>query len=323
MYMKRLLSLSLIIILIFSFCACSDGGAGKNKTPDKANVFALNDPTGWGLIKVKTDRSYAFNVDYLNTADEITAKLKSGEADIATLPLDAAARVYNETNGAVKALAVSSAGYFHILSKNKEIKTLADLAGMKLYISETESFERLILDYLLGKTGYEEGKYPEINALGSNDEVVSKAEKEGTDVYILPVYYAAKVISKDTGVLQVTSLKREWEKLNGTPLAAGIIVVRADYADKNPELIKDFRNFAEVSLNYISDNSTAGKELLDAGLLSDSTIAKRIIPGCYFGYMDGKEMKESAALCLSELYTDDASAIGGKLPDDGFYIPAG
>ena len=90
--------------LVFALSACGGKNPGNGETAEKANVSALNDPTGWGLVKIKTDRAYAYNTEFCDTADEIIAKLKNGETDIATLPLDEAAKVYNETNGAVKAL---------------------------------------------------------------------------------------------------------------------------------------------------------------------------------------------------------------------------
>ena len=307
--------------LVFALSACGGKNPGNGETAEKANVSALNDPTGWGLVKIKTDRSYAYNTEFCDTADEIIAKLKNGETDIATLPLDEAAKVYNETNGAVKALAVSSSGCFHILSNDKDIKSLADLSGRKLYISETEKLERRTLDYLLGKTEFEDGKGPEIITLGSDEEVAAKALEEGSDTYALPVLYAAKVLAEDTGVGQVISLKREWDILHETSFTLGIILVRAEYAENHPDMIDSLRTFADVSLNYVADNTTAGKELLDEGIFEDSTVAKKIIPGCYFGYIDGEEMKASVSLCLSELYSEDASAIGGKLPGDDFYMP--
>lgn len=313
----------MITALIFALSACGGNKSGNGEIKDRANISALNDPTGWGLVKIKTDRAYAYNTEFCDTADEIIAKLKNGETDIATLPLDEAAKVYNETNGAVKALAVSSSGCFHILSSDREIKTLADLSGRKLYISETEKLERRTLDYLLGKTDFKDGKGPEIITLKNDEEVVAKALGEKNDTYALPVFYAAEVLAKEDGVGQVLSLKREWDLLHETSFTLGIILVRAEYAGSHPEMIENLRNFADVSLNYVADNSTAGKELLDEGIFDDSTVAKKIIPGCYFGYIDGEEMKESVSLCLSELYSGDASAIGGKLPDDGFYMPAG
>lgn len=320
--MKKYISLLIVLIMVFTLSACGGTGNSKNsKVENTANLLALKDPTGWGLIKVMTDRAYAFNVSYCDTADEIIAKLKSGETDFATLPLDAAARVYNETNGAVKAFAVSSTGCFHILSNDMDIDVPADLAGRKLYISETEALERLTLDYLLSKTVSGE-ELPEIITLKNNDEVVAKALEEGSDAYALPVLWAAKILAEEEGVGQVISLKREWDKLNETPFTLGIIVVRAEFAENNPDVLNNLREFAEISLNYVNANTTAGKELLDAELFDDQTVAKKIIPGCYFEYIDGDELRESVTKCLTELYGEDSSAIGGKIPDENFFVPA-
>ncbi len=315
--MKKVLSAVLAAVLIFALASCGKESE-EIAQPTPANLLALKDPSGWGLVKVMTDRDYAFNVTFCDTADEIASKLKSGETDFAAIPVDAAVKLYNETDGQIKVIAISSTGCFHILSNDKEIKSLSDLAGRKLYVSETEIMEKLMFEYLLDKNEIENDELPEIIYLPDNDEVVNKALETGSDTYLLPVKYAAKVLAADKGVGQVISFKREWDKLNDTPFTLGCIVGRKEFIENNPSVVSDLKTFAEVSLNYTAEDTLAGKALLDAGLFEDIETAEKIITGCYFEFIDGEEIADYISKCLTALYGEESEYLGGKVPGKDF-----
>ncbi|MCR5552563.1 MAG: ABC transporter substrate-binding protein, partial [Oscillospiraceae bacterium] len=68
------------------------------------NVYSLKGPTSMGLVTLLRDSKEGKTVNVYNStmcaaADEVTAALVNGEADIALLPANAAAALFNKAGG--------------------------------------------------------------------------------------------------------------------------------------------------------------------------------------------------------------------------------
>ena len=114
--MKKLLSLTLALLMIVSlFAACRR----KEDTPDEINVYTLNGTTGFGMAKLMNDQAddKIYDITVKTDASEVSAALINGDVDIAALPTNAAANVFNKTNGGVKILAVNTLGCLYLLTK--------------------------------------------------------------------------------------------------------------------------------------------------------------------------------------------------------------
>ena len=132
------------------------------------NVYTLNGPTGFGMAKLmndakagKTVEQYAFTVQ--TDASDVTAALLNGSADIAALPTNAAANVYNKSEGAVVVLAVNTLGCLYVLTnQNETITSFEDLRGKTVYVpAQNPTF---IFTYLCQQNGLEVGKDIFINS---------------------------------------------------------------------------------------------------------------------------------------------------------------
>ena len=143
--MKKILSLLLVLVLVFAFCACGDKKETEStadKTPDfaKANVYVLSGPTGIGAANLKSlaeskKTAVDYNVTVVAQPDEVVSKISNGEADIAAIATNLAAKLYNKTNGGISILAVNTLGVLNVVTqKGVEVAYLADLKGKKVNI---------------------------------------------------------------------------------------------------------------------------------------------------------------------------------------------
>ncbi len=85
------------------------GGCGA-KEKAQVNVAALNGPTGIGMVKLMEDNDAgaarnAYTVTLAGAPDDIVGKLTSGEVDIAAVPTNLAATLYQKTKGNIQVLA--------------------------------------------------------------------------------------------------------------------------------------------------------------------------------------------------------------------------
>lgn len=79
----------------------------------------------------------------------------------------------------------------------------------------------------------------------------------------------------------------------------------------------------KASVSYINENPDEGSALIEAaGIIPKAAIAKKALKNCNITYIDGEEMQQKLAAFLQVLYDASAASVGGKLPDDGFYLGA-
>lgn len=94
--------------------------------------------------------NYSFTVE--TDPSNATAALVNGTADIAALPTNAAAALYNKTNGAVQVLALNTRGVLYVVTDGTEnITSFADLRGKNVYVPvQNPTF---IFQYLCERNG--------------------------------------------------------------------------------------------------------------------------------------------------------------------------
>ena len=150
----RIFSLILALLMIIPLTACAE-----KKDPTEINVYTLNGTTGFGMAKMMNDAKNAadgatekYNFTVKTDASDVTAALINGDADIAALPTNAAANVYQKTNGGVEILAVNTMGCLYLLTTDgSTVSSFEDLRGKTIYApAQNPTF---ILKYLCQQNG--------------------------------------------------------------------------------------------------------------------------------------------------------------------------
>ena len=105
----RLLTLAVMVMMLTALVL---SGCSKKEESAEIRVGALKGPTTIGLLhlmdeaeKGNTQNSYTFTM--ATAADELTAQVVKGDLDIALLPANVAAIVYQKTDGGVTVLDLS------------------------------------------------------------------------------------------------------------------------------------------------------------------------------------------------------------------------
>ena len=143
--MKKLLAVLTLLVMVFAL--------GCAKAPaEPINIAALKGPTGMG-ISYMMDDTKKYNVELQDAPDVVVGKFVSGEIDIAAVPINLAATLYNKTEGNVVLLNLDTLGVLYIVENGDSIKSLSDLAGKTIYASGEGATPQFVLDYLLAQNG--------------------------------------------------------------------------------------------------------------------------------------------------------------------------
>lgn len=320
---RRIFAVLLAAAMLFSFAACN----GDNETTaptesttsyireNKTRIASLVGPLGIGISKLGADRDYAYEVKAYSDTQQVCELLKKGETDLAVLPVNKAASLYAETNGAVKILAVNSLGYFHILEKGKEIKSIADLKGKTIYSLDEGSVFHILLNSILAENGLENSVTVKFAA---DFEELKSAD---ADIFMLPEPLAATLKSSTEGMRYAIDLSDVWSETFETPFTQGVIVARTEYIEQNPEYIETFLMQNEVSVNFLLEYPNGTPALLSGtGYFSSEELAQVAFTGCNPSFMRGESMKKAVAAVIEMFYNADPALIGGAIPDDGIYF---
>ncbi len=320
--MKKLTSLLLSAVLLVSMLAC--GASAKTNT--KVRIAGLKGPTTMGLVNLLSmEKEGTASLDYdlqlYGAADEIVPKLIKGDLDMAAIPANLAATLYQKTNGGIQVMAVNTLGVLYVVEKGDTVHSFADLKGRTILSTGKGTTPEYVLRYLLTKNGIDPDKDVKIEYYSEASEVTAQMAATKKDaIAVLPQPYVTAAQMKDSDLRVVLDLTKEWNKVCDTQLITGVTVVRTAYAEDHPEevinFLKDYQKSVEAANNDIDGTAALCEKV---GVVAKTAIAKKALPKCNIVYRIGDEMKADVNAYLQVLYDASPAAVGGKLPDGNFY----
>ncbi|MDD7670938.1 MAG: ABC transporter substrate-binding protein [Ruminococcus sp.] len=319
--MKKLLVFFVLVAMTIALFACADAEAEK----ETIRIAGLKGPTSIGLVKVMKDNAdgkaankYEFTI--AGSADEITPKLNKGELDMAAIPANLASVLYNNTNGAIKVLAINTLGVLYIVEKGDTVKSVADLKGKTIYATGKGSTPEYTLRYILSKNGVDPDNDVTIEWQSEPTAVVPLLKANDNAIAMLPQPYVTVAQSNVEGLNIALNLTDEWGKIEGSgALVTGVLVARTEFVEKHPDAVKKMLNEYAASSEYVNANIDDAAALVEEFDIFKAAIAKKAIPYCNIKVITGDELRTSLSSYLAVLFEQNAKAVGGKLPDDAFY----
>jgi NitT/TauT family transport system substrate-binding protein len=304
------------------------GGGAESGSLDESitiRLGGLKGPTSMGMVKLLQDAQTGDsfnNYEFLlaGSADEVTPRLINGSLDIAAVPANLAAVLYNNTGGKVKLLAVNTLGVVYIVEKGETVHNLADLKGKTIQATARGSSPEYVLKYLLRENGLDPERDVIIDWKTEPTEVVSLMSQDGSAVAMLPQPYVTVAQGAIDNLRIAVDLTKEWEALdNGSKLLTGVLVVRSDFLEQYPEQVDKFLDEYHASTAYVNDNNTEAAALIEEFGIVKAAVAEKALPYCNIVCFTGDEMKAAMEGYLQVLYKENPQSIGGKLPDNDFY----
>ena len=337
--LKHLLALCLTIALVFSLAAC---GQKADETPNDAqddqqteqeeftpanySIAALKGPTAMGLVKLMKDsesgettgNEYTFTL--AGSADEVTPALLKGELDMACVPANLAAVLYNKTEGEIEVLAVNTLGVLYIVENGESVHSMADLKGKTIVAAGKGSTPEYALRYLLSENGIDPDNDVTIDWKSEHSECVAALASGQATIALLPQPFVTVAQTKIEGLRMALDLTAEWDALdNGSGLITGVIVARRDVVEANPGAVDSFLQNYAASVEWVNGNTAEAATLVGEYGIVDAAVAEKALPYCNIVCLTGGEMKDKLSGYLKVLSEAEPSSVGGTLPGDDFY----
>lgn len=352
---KKLLSLALTLALALSLAGCGKtdpqdtGAEDQTQTEEQTeepvsesySIAALKGPTAMGLVKLMSDtdekaaqmldssKPYEGEVGNLYTftlaasADEVSPLLMKGELDMACVPANLAAVLYQKTEGDIVTLAVNTLGVLYIVENGNAVTSMADLAGKTIVASGKGSTPEYALRYLLSENGLDPDADVTIDWKSEHSECVTALATGAATIAMLPQPFVTVAENKISGLRTALDLTEQWDALdNGSALLTGVIVARREVVEQNPAAVDAFLKDYAGSVEWVNANPADAAELIGSYGIVEAAVAEKALPHCNIVCITGAEMKDKLSGYLQVLFDADASSVGGALPGDDFYYDA-
>ena len=285
----------------------------------------LKGPTGIGASKLLADNDEGktiskYSVTILAEATDMIAQVAAGQIDIAAIPTNAAASLYNKTGGEVRIAALNTAGVLYILEKGNSVQSVSDLKGRTIYAVGQGSNPEYVLRYILSGNGIDPDKDVEIVFMDSA-ELTTRAAAGTIDVCMLPVPAVTTVLIKNPEMRRAIDMSAEWDKLGtGSILTMGCVVVSKSFLKENPLSVMTFIDEYGKSIDYVKNNpKEAGELCAKYGIVPAAAIATKAIPDCNLIFVTGDAVRPALEGYLKVLFDSNPKAVGGKMPGADFY----
>ena len=346
--MKRLVSLLLAAAMSLALAACGASSSGSSvaagsaassqpasssasseaaetlSTAEPVRIAGLKGPTTMGLVNLlpmmeagETDIDY--DLQLYGTADEIVPLLMKGELDMAAIPANLAATLYQKTEGQIQALAVNTLGVLYVVEKGDTVQSIQDLKGRTVLSTGKGTTPEYVLRYILTQNGIDPDKDLTIEYYSEATEVTAQMAVAEDAIAVLPQPYVTSAGMQDETLRVALDLTAEWEKISDTQLITGLTVVRKEYAEAHPDVIEAFLAEYAQSVEAANTDVEGTAALCEAqGVVAKAAIAQKALPQCKIVCLTGEELKTNAEGYLQVLYDADPASVGGALPGADF-----
>ena len=288
-------------------------------------IAGLKGPTTMGLVNLlsmEADGTAAMDYDLqlYGAADEIVPLLVKGDLDAAAVPANLAATLYNKTNGAVEVACINTLGVLYIVENGETVNSVGDLKGQTIVTTGKGATPEYVLRYVLTENGVDPDSDVTIEYCSEATEALSKVQAGEATIAMLPQPFVTSAMSQVEGLRVALDMNEEWQKVAGSKLVTGVLVVRKDAVENDPEAFAAFMDGYAASVEAANSDLEGTAALCEQyGVVAKAALARKALPQCNIVFETGDEMKTDLETYFKVLYAADPASVGGALPADDFY----
>ena len=292
---------------------------------EKVNLSMLKGPSGisgaWMMASPPSIPGIQLSFTTAASADLVIAKLVSGEIDGGVLPINVAAKLYN-SGLHICAIASVGDGMVRFLTSDPSISSFRDLQGKEIAIAGQKATPDYLFKYLAASAGLVEDRdYRPIYSLGY-PEIAAQLSTGRLTCAVLPEPFATQALLLDPKLRSPLDLGGLWTRATGlASYPMSLFVIDSALVQRRPDLVKAVSAAYESSIRHtVADPSGTAElaESLDLGI--KAAIARLAIPSSNYIYRPAMASRKNIEALLAVFLGFDPKSIGGKLPDDAFYL---
>lgn len=283
-------------------------------------VGALAGGTGLAMVKMINDPAasgrYQFSV--YKSPELLTAKVIAGEVDLAALPLNSAAILYNK-EVPIRLTSVIGWGLMYLVSGDSSLKSWAALKDKEIHVAGKGAVSDLIFRYLAMKNGLDPGRDFRIQYLAPV-ELAQFAAAGKAPYAVLPEPWVTEVLLRNTQLKVAIDMQEEWKRSERDRLTypQTVLIARQPLLRSDAGRVATFEKELEEAIHWLKLHPREGGALAEKTIQISALTVEKGIDRCNLNYLKAAGARTQIMTFLERLGTMAPEAIGGKLPDGGF-----
>lgn len=331
--MRKKLSLFLVVILsMATLIGCGNNNSAQGESVKKeTETREINFVTPDGLtamavaklIKEKPEVKAGYNINYTieQNSDSLVTSVMKNEPDVAIVPSNVAATVYNK-NQEYKIAGTIGFGSLYIGTTN-ENQNINDLKGKEIYNIGKGLTPDIIARTVLKDKGIDADEDVNFSYVNSVNELAPIILSGKTQYAVIPEPALSTVQSKNDKFNIMLDLNEEWKKINNSEYGypQSTIIVKKELYDEDKEFVNNLLNQVEESEKWANSNKEAlGDYCEEIGVSAQKPIVIKAVDRANLKYVDIKDSIKDYKTYFEKLNAFDPKTIGGKVPDDEIFM---
>ncbi|NLX61693.1 MAG: ABC transporter substrate-binding protein [Tissierellia bacterium] len=336
--MKRTFIILLALLLIFTVACTGTEEKGTLETGEieevhkeqlEKQIVKFYFPAGVPSLTVaklvkenpNIDENIAIEYELQSTPDLLASKVLKEEADIAIVPSNLAAQLYNK--GIPYKLAGTSVWGTLYLVGTEDLNSIDDLRGKEITSFGKNLTPDLVFKYVMSQNSLDVNKDIAINYLSAASEVGPQFISGKTNLALLSEPQTTNILMKKEDARILIDFNEEWSRItgheNGYPQAS--LIIKTDLIDSHRNFVEKFLEVYEDSLKWIKENPELAGEYMEElefgmnkAIVVNGIDRMNVYP---FKIQDSLEVYDKYYQVLLDFAPD---VIGGQIPDEEFYL---
>lgn len=316
--MKKISTLILTIILVVNLTGCSLSKDVRVKTYNGLPAISI-----CKLIKEEDNIKSSYKTSYTIESNDkkLAESLNKEEVDIAVVPTDMAAKVYNK-NSSYQICASIGQGSYYLVTSDPEVTGFnSTLINKEIAIAGESSMTDNIVKAILKKNNIDETlvKFKYTNTVPELVKTLTLGE-----IYtgIVPETSLTSLLYKHSGLKILASTNDAYE--NTFDISEGYpqfsVIVRKDFAKNNKEYVNKFLSKVKESIEFVNNNPLqAGAYGEELKIPIKPQILSKAIKRCNLKFIEIDKFKQNYKYLFDILYNYNNEAVGGTVPDESIY----
>lgn len=316
--MKKISTLILTIILVVNLTGCSLSKYVRVKTYNGLPAISI-----CKLIKEEENIKSSYKTSYTIESNDkkLVESLNKKEVDIALIPTDMAAKVYNK-NSSYQIFASIGQGSYYLVTSDPEVRGFnSTLINKEIAIAGENSMTDNIVKAILKKNNIDETlvKFKYTNTVPELVKTLTLGE-----IYtgIVPETSLTSLLYKHSGLKILASINDAYE--NTFDISEGYpqfsVIVRKDFAKNNKEYVNKFLSKVKESIEFVNNNPLqAGAYGEELKIPIKPQILSKAIKRCNLKFIEIDKFKQNYEYFFDILYNYNNEAVGGTVPDESIY----
>ena len=316
--MKKISTLILTIILVVNLTGCSLSKYVRVKTYNGLPAISI-----CKLIKEEDNIKSSYKTSYTIESNDkkLVESLNKKQVDIALVPTDMAAKVYNKNSSYQICASIGQGSYYLVTSDPEVIGFNSTLINKEIAIAGESSMTDNIVKAILKKNNIDETlvKFKYTNTVPELVKTLTLGE-----IYtgIVPETSLTSLLYKHSGLKILASTNDAYE--NTFDISEGYpqfsVIVRKDFAKNNKEYVNKFLSKLKESIEFVNNNPLqAGAYGEELKIPIKPQILSKAIKRCNLKFIEIDKFKQNYEYFFDILYNYNNEAVGGTVPDESIY----